>query len=73
MADGFLEKNSELKRQWKDRYIDLIGLLIDSNNKLPVFTKECKFISQDCRHLTKPGAIYIANLLENDLRLKFQK
>ncbi|KKX46796.1 hypothetical protein [Sphingobacterium sp. IITKGP-BTPF85] len=69
MIDGFLNKNRHLANQWKDRYIDIIGVLIDSEQTIPVFTPECKFISQDCRHLTRPGAIYIAKLIENKLTL----
>ena len=63
MDDGFTKKNIELKNNWGERYIDLIQVLIDSEGKVPVFTPDCKFISQDCRHLTQPGAIYIASLI----------
>ena len=63
MDDGVLATNDSLKQQWGDRYIDLIGMIIDKSGTVPVFTPECKFISQDCRHLTHGGAVYFGQLL----------
>lgn len=60
----YFERNSLLKKQWGERYIDLIGSIVDKENKVPVFTPECKFISQDCAHLTRAGAVYFAKLLD---------
>lgn len=65
MEKGYIEKNRKLKAEWNEKYIDLITPIIDKNSTVPVFTPECKFISQDCRHLTKAGAIYFATLIEN--------
>lgn len=64
MEEGYIKQNNLLKTEWGNRYIDLIGLVIDSKSKVPVYTANCKFISQDCRHLTKAGAKYFANLIE---------
>lgn len=64
MTDGYLEKNNKLKKQWGAKYIDLIGMIIDEDGKVPVFTQECKFISQDGHHLTTNGAVYFASLLD---------
>lgn len=66
MEKGCLVKNENLKQGWQDRYIDLIGYVVDKDGQVPVFTDECKFISQDCRHLTKAGAQYYARFIEND-------
>ena len=63
---GFLERNNDLKNQWGRKYIDLIGMIADNNGNIPVFTPDCKFISQDCRHLTHAGAVYFAQLLDNN-------
>jgi peptidoglycan/LPS O-acetylase OafA/YrhL len=63
---GFLEKNFELKKQWHAKYIDLIGMIIDKEDKIPVFTPDHKFISQDCRHLTHSGAVYFAHLWDSN-------
>ena len=67
MEEGYLKENGRLSEHWGDRYIDLISLLIDENNKMPVFTPGEMFISQDCRHFTQAGAAYYANLLDERL------
>ncbi len=61
----YLKKNAILKAEWKEKYIDLISPIIDKNETVPIFTTDCKFISQDCRHLTKAGAAYFASIIEN--------
>lgn len=61
-----LERNVELKDEWGDRYIDLVSMVIDENNKVPVFTTNQKFISQDTRHLTEAGAQYYGQLIDFD-------
>jgi peptidoglycan/LPS O-acetylase OafA/YrhL len=66
LKKGILEFNKELKDEWGDRYIDLLGYIIDSDNTVPVFTPDKKFISQDCFHLVEAGARYYARLLEDD-------
>ena len=68
MKKGVFNINIELKKEWGNRYIDLIGPIIDSEKKVFVFTPECKFISQDTRHLTKYGARFFSNILEVKLK-----
>jgi peptidoglycan/LPS O-acetylase OafA/YrhL len=63
MDTGYFEKNELLKKQWGSKYIDLVGMVIDKEGKMPVFTPGCKFISQDAHHLTSNGAVYFAGLL----------
>lgn len=41
--------------------IDLIEMVRQPNGKVRVFSDDGKFISQDCRHLTKAGAKFYAN------------
>lgn len=65
LARNTYKNNIRLKNIWGDRYIDLLALVIDDERKMPVFTPECKFISQDCKHFTKSGATYFAELLTN--------
>lgn len=74
LKTGVLEKNQKFKKEWGDKYIDLIGLIADPTGKVLVFTPEGKFISQDTLHLTKFGAIYFAQLLDSRLReiMKFK-
>jgi peptidoglycan/LPS O-acetylase OafA/YrhL len=62
----FVEWNIRLKSMWKNKYIDLIAYVIDEEGKVPVFTPDHKFISQDCRHFCRAGAVYFATLIGND-------
>lgn len=59
VQDFFLKIDEEQKEIWKSSYIDLLSLLKNKEDRVNVFTDKCKFISQDCRHLTKDGAIYV--------------
>lgn len=64
MEDGYLRNNNNQKTIWGEKYIDLIQPIInDKDNTVPVFTPNCKFISQDCRHLTQDGGVFYANLM----------
>ena len=65
MEAGIKSKNSYYKQYWGEKYIDLIDLVSNEDNTVPVFTPDCKFISHDGRHLTQSGAKYFANLIEN--------
>ena len=67
MRPGYGERNQLLKNEWGSKYIDIIGTIVDQDQKVPVFTPDCKFISQDCRHLTRAGAVYLAQRLDLDL------
>lgn len=69
MKYGYLEKNEKQRQIWGNKYIDLIAKIIDSNNTVPVFTKNNMFISQDCRHFTKAGAVYFAHLFDDELTI----
>lgn len=60
-----INKNIRDAEAWGSRYIDLIGLITNDKKEVPVFTPECKFISQDCKHFTPNGAKYFSELVEN--------
>lgn len=46
-----------------DCFIDMIALVQKPDGKVPVFSADGRFISQDCRHLTKAGAqMYAKNI-----------
>lgn len=68
MKAGILEKNQNLKKEWGEKYIDLIELIDDNEGKVLVFTPDGKFISQDTEHFTKFGAIFFAHLLDSKFR-----
>lgn len=63
MENGYAEKNEKLRNAYSDIYIDMIALVQKADGRMPVFTEDGKFISQDCRHLTKAGAYYYMKLM----------
>lgn len=67
LEKGYLESNEKLKSKWGNQYIDQITPILGSQNKVPVFTPDCNFISQDCRHYTSFGAKYMAKVLKYKL------
>lgn len=44
-------------------YVDVLAMLGDAGGKVPVFTPDDKFISQDREHLTQPGARWLGPIL----------
>lgn len=46
-------------------YVDIIGAIADRDGKVPVFTPDKKFISQDRTHLTKAGASFLGPIVFN--------
>jgi peptidoglycan/LPS O-acetylase OafA/YrhL len=73
IAKTFLDRNDSLKMQWKNKFVDIIGRVIDKDKKMPVFTPDCEFISQDCRHFTKSGAIYFSQFINDNSLVKIKK
>lgn len=67
MKDGVWEINEDQKKEWGEKYINLISIIADNSGKVRVFTPDGKFISQDTAHLTKQGAEYFASLLNDKL------
>lgn len=47
-------------------FIDMMELIIDDNNNIPLFTPDSMFISFDCRHLTQAGCRYYAKIIDFD-------
>lgn len=62
---GYEELNERWKQEWGEKYIDMISPVLE-NGRVKVFTDNRKYISQDCRHLTKDGAVYYTKLLNLD-------
>lgn len=62
--NSFLERNAQQKTQYGDHYIDLLEPVTTESGLIRVFTPDGKFISQDCRHLTKYGAMYYATIFD---------
>ena len=64
MEEGYAEKNERLKAAYPDIYIDMIAMVMQPDGKVLVFSDDGRFISQDCRHLTRAGAQYYAKLMD---------
>ncbi len=64
MPEGLMKQNLEESEKYGDHYINLMSLVSDENGMVRVFTDDNKFISQDCRHLTKAGAQYFSRILD---------
>lgn len=62
--------NIKWKQLYGKHYIDMMGLIQNSDGKVPVFTPDGKFFSFDGSHLSRGGAIYYAQHLP--LREYFQ-
>tara|TARA_B100000989_G_C19529766_1_gene468947 strand:- start:2766 stop:4490 length:1725 start_codon:yes stop_codon:yes gene_type:complete len=67
LSDRIIQINKKLSNEWGDNFIDIIEPIKDDNNFVSIFTPECKFISQDSKHLTKFGAKYLSQKLKNKL------
>ncbi len=62
--DRFIGLNNHFAELYGDRYINLMSLVINNKNQVRVFTPDHLFISADCGHFTKGGAVYFANMIE---------
>lgn len=71
VLDDAIAKN-ELERRIvpPTLFVDLLGMLMDSDRRVAVFTPDRKFISQDRQHLTQAGAAYVGGIVFHDPRLR---
>ena len=61
---GFMDRNRRFREFYGDRFLDLMSLVIVGDGRVRVFTPEHRFISADCRHLTRGGARYFAGMID---------
>lgn len=61
---GFMDRNSRFREFYGDRFLDLMSLVAVGDGRVRVFTPEHRFISADCRHLTRSGARYFAGMID---------
>jgi peptidoglycan/LPS O-acetylase OafA/YrhL len=72
VLDRYILQNDRDRLKWPERYIDLLGLVMDQHLTVPVFTPDQKYISQDCIHLTPRGAQFIGQLVDATLTTVLQ-
>ena len=63
IKEDFHEVNRMLHEEWRDKYVDLLGLTLQSDNTVPIFTPDGHFITYDSHHLTPSGVCYYSQLL----------
>ncbi len=63
VPESIILLNNELLLSWGNNYINFIEMVQNADGTVPVFTPEGKFISQDCWHLTKAGAVMYAEII----------
>ena len=64
IREDFHKVNHLLKDEWQDKYVDLLGLILQPDGTVSVFTPDRHFITYDGMHLTPAGTRYYAKLLE---------
>ncbi len=60
----FIVQNKRFAKKYGDRYLDMMKYIVNNSNQVRVFTPDHHFISFDCVHLSKEGAIYFAGLID---------
>lgn len=63
-VERYINYNEYLSNKYGLRYINLMSMVTNNNNQVRVFTPDHHFISADCRHLSKGGAKYFANVID---------
>lgn len=68
---SYLKHNAAIKKEIGNNYVNLLALLQNDSQQVPVFTPDCKMIAQDYKHLTQYGAKYLGSLLIRDSAFKY--
>ena len=61
---NFFVINSLMKKEWQNKYVDLLELTHVGGGKVVVFSQGNKFISPDTQHLSQGGAEFFANKID---------
>ncbi len=68
--ERYIVRNREFAGKYGERYVDMMDMVVDDENKVRVFTPDHHYISADCYHLTKSGAKYYAQLINLEKYVK---
>ena len=60
----YIRQNELFANKYGDRFLDLMSLVSSSDGRVKVFTPDHHFISADCSHFSKGGAIYFGEMIE---------
>lgn len=69
-VERYITRNQKFAKLYGPRFLDLMALVTNKENKVRVFSPDCHFMSADCRHLSKGGAKYFADTIEWNRFLK---
>jgi len=62
--ERYIIRNKQYSLLYNTRYIDLMSMVTNRDDKVRVFTPDHHFMSADCRHLSKGGAEYFAQKID---------
>src|SRR5690606_35083576 len=62
-----LSAYDELRAAAGERFVGLMSPMMAADGTVPVFTPDGKFITRDCRHLTKAGALFYASVMAPEI------
>ncbi len=60
----YVDLNNQWANKWGDHYINIFEQTLLDNGNVRIFTPEHKYMSQDCRHLTRAGAQFLAKRID---------
>lgn len=60
----YITKNKYYANLYGERFLDLMAMVTNEEEKVRVFNPDKRFISADCRHFSKGGAEYFASLID---------
>ena len=60
----YVELNELWQKKWGDHYINLHEMTLMDNGEVRLFTPNHMLMSQDCKHLTQPGAKFFAERID---------
>ena len=55
--------NRLLKKEWQDKYVDLLSLTLQPDSTVQIFSPDHHFITYDGKHLTPSGARYYSKFM----------
>lgn len=62
--ERFIERNKYFAKLYGNRFLDLMSMVTNEKDQVKVFSPDHHFISADCRHLSKGGAIMFSQMID---------
>lgn len=68
--ERYINRNHDFANKYGNLYLDLMSMVTNENDEVRVFTPDHHFMSADCGHLSKGGAIYYGQIIDWSKYLK---